>query len=77
MPAGGQRGVQVVIQQSPGRLVCFGGVVGGGQAAGVLAEQVVQLVAAGAGSASRCWSYSSSSWCRAVARLVPSSAAAA
>ena len=47
--AGGQRGMQVVIQQPAGRGVGVGRVVGGGQGAGVFAEQVVQLVAAGGG----------------------------
>ena len=46
VPAGGQGGVKVVVQQPPGRGVGFAGVVGGGQRAGVLAEQVVELVAA-------------------------------
>ena len=47
--AGGQGGVQVVIQQPPGGGVAICRVVGGGQGAGVLAEQVVQLVPAGGG----------------------------
>ena len=47
--AGGQRGVQVVVQQPAGRGVAISWVVGGGEGAGVLAEQVVQPVAAGGG----------------------------
>src|SRR6516164_6495790 len=46
---GGQRGVQVVVQQPAGRGIRFGGVAGGGQGAGVLTDQVVQPVAAGCG----------------------------
>src|SRR5215467_7008051 len=49
VPAGGHGGVQVVVQQSADRGIRFGGVLTGGQGAGVLAEQVVQLVAAGGG----------------------------
>ena len=49
VPAGGQGGVQVVVQQPAGRGVGSGRVVGGGEGAGVLAEQVMQLVAAGCG----------------------------
>src|SRR5262249_31296662 len=49
VPAGGQGGVQVVIQQPPGRGVAVCLVVSGGEGAGVLAEQVVQPVAAGRG----------------------------
>jgi hypothetical protein len=47
--AGGQRGVQVVVQQPPGGGLTGSGVISGGQGAGVLAEQVVQPVAAGGG----------------------------
>ena len=47
--AGGHRGVQVVVQQPPGCGTAAGRVVGGCQGAGVLAEQVVQQVAAGCG----------------------------
>ena len=49
MPAGGQSGMEVAVQQPPGRGVCFRWVVSGGQGAGVLADQVVQPVAAGCG----------------------------
>ena len=49
MLAGGPGGVQVVIQQPAGGGVAGGGVVGGGQGTGVLAEQVVQPVAAAGG----------------------------
>ena len=41
--------MQVVVQQPAGRGVCVGGVACGDQGAGVLAEQVVQLVPAGCG----------------------------
>ena len=47
--AGGQRGVQVVVQQPAGGGVAVGGVVGGREGLGVLAEQVVQPVAAAGG----------------------------
>ena len=49
MLAGGQGGVQVVVQQPADGSVAIRRVVGGGQGAGVLAEQVVQLVPAGRG----------------------------
>src|SRR5229473_7483530 len=49
MFAGGPGGVQVVIQQTAGGGFAGGGVVGGGQGAGVLAEQVMQPVAAAGG----------------------------
>jgi hypothetical protein len=45
--AGGQRGVQVVVEQSADRFVRSGGVVGGGESLGVLAEQVVEFKVAG------------------------------
>ena len=41
--------MQVIVQQPADRGIGFGWIVGGGQRAGVLAEQVVQLVAAGCG----------------------------
>ena len=47
VPPGRHGGVQVVIQQPPGRGVRFGGTVRGGEGARVFAEQVMQLVAAG------------------------------
>jgi hypothetical protein len=49
VPGGNHGGVQVVVQQPPGRGVAIPGVVGGGQGPGVFAEQVVQLAAAGRG----------------------------
>jgi hypothetical protein len=49
VPSGGQRGVQVVAEQPAGSGVAVCRVIGVGQSAGVLAEQVVQLVAAGCG----------------------------
>ena len=49
MLAGGQGGVQVIIQQPVRRGDTIPGIIVGGQGAGVLAEQVVQQVAAGCG----------------------------
>ena len=49
MLAGGQGGVQVVIQQPVSGGGTSSGIILGSQGAGVLAEQVVQLVAAGRG----------------------------
>ena len=49
MLAGGQCGAQVVVQQSVSRGIRVCRVVGGGKGAGVLAEQVVQAIAAGRG----------------------------
>src|SRR5215467_13254647 len=49
MPASGQRTMQVVIEQPPGGLLCIRRILCGGQGTGVLAEQVVQLEAAGRG----------------------------
>jgi hypothetical protein len=49
VPAGGGGRVQVVVQQPAGGGASSGGVVGGGQGAGVLADQVVQVVAARCG----------------------------
>ena len=46
-PVGGQRGVQVVVQQPVGGRVAGGGILGGGQGPGMVAEQVMQPVAAG------------------------------
>jgi hypothetical protein len=49
VPAGGQGGVQVIIQQPADGGVAVRRVIGGCQGAGVLAEQVVQAVAAASG----------------------------
>ena len=75
--AGGQGGVQVVVQQPAGRGVRVRRVVGGGQGAGVLAEQVVQLVAAGGGLGDQVLVIQLIEAASGLARLVPSSAAAA
>jgi hypothetical protein len=47
--AGGQRGMQVVVQQPVDRVIGFCWGIGGREGAGVLAEQVVQLVTAWCG----------------------------
>ena len=77
MLAGGLGGVQVVIQQTARGGVAGGGVVGGGQGTGVLAEQVVQPVAAPGGLGDQVLVVQGLQARRAVARSVPSSAAAA
>ena len=46
MPARGRGGVQVVVQQPHCGGLAVRRVIGGGQGTGVLAEQVVQVVAA-------------------------------
>jgi hypothetical protein len=46
LPVCGQRRVQVVVQQPAEGRVADGGIVGGSQGLGVLAEQVMQPVAA-------------------------------
>jgi hypothetical protein len=49
VPASGRGGVEVVVQQPVDRVIGFCWVIGGGEGAGVLAEQVMQLIAAGDG----------------------------
>ena len=77
MLGGGQRGVQVVVQQPADRSVAVHVVVADSYGVGVFVEQVVQLVAAGGGLREQMRSYSSSSQRRAWSTLLSSRAAVA
>ena len=75
--ASGQDGVEVVVQQAIGRGVGFRDVVVGSEDTGVLAEQVVQLVAAGLRLGEQMLVIELIEMRRAIVRLVSSRAAAA
>jgi hypothetical protein len=49
VPAGRQRGVQVVVQQPDDGCLPGNGIIGGGQGAGVFSDQVMEPVPAGGG----------------------------